>query len=282
MTRPSPRPTASTISDDQLDALYADLRQARASLAGTGARLRQVSGERDSGRRWAVALEQELAALHQGEEPPAEHAVSATAGQWLWRWNRATPEERLAAAAAVLADTDALGRVRAAAHIADAEDVTDWQRGYRACANRVTAALEPPDAVVQITLDSTAFLDACRAADHTKQLPVMSVPQSLIDDAADWQRYVAAHETPATAPPEAATGPHGAPQASGDTEDATTPERPPSARTDVQHDYLSTGCLHGNHGYCQSHTGLSGNKQPASCKFCHAPCQCTCHNTPED
>jgi hypothetical protein len=32
-------------------------------------------------------------------------------------------------------------RVRAAVHVADEEDVTDWQRGYRACAERVIAAL---------------------------------------------------------------------------------------------------------------------------------------------
>lgn len=32
-------------------------------------------------------------------------------------------------------------RVREAANIADAVDVTDWQRGYRACAERVHAAL---------------------------------------------------------------------------------------------------------------------------------------------
>ncbi|MFK8851187.1 hypothetical protein [Streptomyces sp. Ac-502] len=43
------------------------------------------------------------------------------------------------------------------------------------------------------------------------------------------------------------------------------------------HRYLSTGCLHGEHDYCQSHTGLSGAKAPAVCKFCKAPCQCPCH-----
>ena len=43
------------------------------------------------------------------------------------------------------------------------------------------------------------------------------------------------------------------------------------------HTYLSTGCFHGNHDYCQSMTGLNGSKRPASCKFCSAPCQCFCH-----
>jgi hypothetical protein len=43
------------------------------------------------------------------------------------------------------------------------------------------------------------------------------------------------------------------------------------------HVYLSTGCLHGQHGYCQGKTGKSGAKQPARCKFCKAACTCTCH-----
>lgn len=33
-------------------------------------------------------------------------------------------------------------RIRRTIHIADAEDATDWQRGYRACVNRVTAELD--------------------------------------------------------------------------------------------------------------------------------------------
>jgi len=37
-----------------------------------------------------------------------------------------------------------LERARAAVHIADDEDVTDWQRGYRACANRVLLELDQP------------------------------------------------------------------------------------------------------------------------------------------
>ncbi|WP_282203918.1 hypothetical protein [Kitasatospora fiedleri] len=34
-----------------------------------------------------------------------------------------------------------LSAVREAAHVADEHDVTDWQRGYRACAERVLAVL---------------------------------------------------------------------------------------------------------------------------------------------
>lgn len=43
------------------------------------------------------------------------------------------------------------------------------------------------------------------------------------------------------------------------------------------HVYLSTSCFHGDHRYCQRETGLLGNKTPAVCKFCTAPCVCLCH-----
>lgn len=43
----------------------------------------------------------------------------------------------------------------------------------------------------------------------------------------------------------------------------------------VEHAYLSTACLHGEHGYCQS--DRCGTKVPAVCKFCSAPCGCDCH-----
>ncbi len=43
------------------------------------------------------------------------------------------------------------------------------------------------------------------------------------------------------------------------------------------HVYLSTGCLHGNHSYCQGGDGFCGPKTPAICKFCAAPCICPCH-----
>ncbi|GAB2696608.1 hypothetical protein [Kitasatospora kifunensis] len=57
-------------------------------------------------------------------------------------------------------------------------------------------------------------------------------------------------------------------------------------RQGAVHDYLSTGCLHGDmvlpdgrtgHAYCQSDTGAAGTKTPAVCKFCGAPCRCDCH-----
>ncbi len=48
------------------------------------------------------------------------------------------------------------------------------------------------------------------------------------------------------------------------------------------HIYLSTGCLHGDHAYCQSMTGLNGAKRPASCKKCGAGCICPCHQEQPD
>ena len=46
------------------------------------------------------------------------------------------------------------------------------------------------------------------------------------------------------------------------------------------HVYLSTGCLHGRHDYCQSMTGHAGSKRPGRCKFCAAACTCPCHTEP--
>jgi hypothetical protein len=45
------------------------------------------------------------------------------------------------------------------------------------------------------------------------------------------------------------------------------------------HAYIATGCLHGDHGYCDSMTGLSGQKRPAECKGCRAKCICPHHMT---
>ncbi|MER7813830.1 hypothetical protein [Streptomyces sp. NPDC096153] len=47
------------------------------------------------------ALEADLAQLRAGEEPHADERTVATPAQWIWRWNRATPADRLAVAAQV-------------------------------------------------------------------------------------------------------------------------------------------------------------------------------------
>ena len=45
------------------------------------------------------------------------------------------------------------------------------------------------------------------------------------------------------------------------------------------HRYLSTGCLHGEHAYCQTEARRydGTTKTAATCKFCAAPCICECH-----
>jgi hypothetical protein len=45
----------------------------------------------------------------------------------------------------------------------------------------------------------------------------------------------------------------------------------------LPHWYLSTGCRHGEHTYCQADRGHAGTKVPAVCKFCRAQCRCRCH-----
>jgi len=45
----------------------------------------------------------ELERLRAGEEPGADERVTPTPGQWIWHWNRATPEKRLSMAAQILA-----------------------------------------------------------------------------------------------------------------------------------------------------------------------------------
>lgn len=71
-----------------------------------------------------------------------------------------------------------------------------------------------------------------------------------------------------------------APEAPGGAEPARATERPSEGRGG--HAYLSTGCLHDRHSYCQSMTGLAGAKRPAQCKFCAAPCICPCHQSAAD
>lgn len=68
----TPRKTINNLTSDDLDQLYRDLQQARASLAGTTARLREVSSERERARRIGVALENELAQIRRYAELTAD------------------------------------------------------------------------------------------------------------------------------------------------------------------------------------------------------------------
>lgn len=52
----------------------------------------------------------ELARLHEGEERYVDETVVQTPAQWIWCWNRATPEERLKGAARILERGDRASR----------------------------------------------------------------------------------------------------------------------------------------------------------------------------
>lgn len=71
--------------------------------------LEQVTAERDEARA-------ALAALHEGEEPDGDPLAEPTPAQWIWRWNRATPELRLRAAADFMANSAQAGHCRFMRH----------------------------------------------------------------------------------------------------------------------------------------------------------------------
>ncbi|MER5350619.1 hypothetical protein ABT093_09835 [Kitasatospora sp. NPDC002551] len=73
--------------------------QLRAAEDELGQRRRQVA-ELTEQRDTAQAT---LALLHQGEEPYENEQVMPTPAQWIWRWNRITPDRRLELATRVLA-----------------------------------------------------------------------------------------------------------------------------------------------------------------------------------
>lgn len=67
-------------------------------------------------------------------------------------------------------------------------------------------------------------------------------------------------------------------------ERAALAARPDTAAPEAtdEHIYLSTACLHHDHGYCGSSDGydVQGEpfeKRPAQCKWCASPCICDCH-----
>lgn len=89
----------------QLEQAQRDLRAAENELA----QLRPLPAQLASAKA-------ELAALHQGEEPYEDERVAATAAQWIWLWNRATPERRLEAAEQVRSQSAAVDRCRLGLH----------------------------------------------------------------------------------------------------------------------------------------------------------------------
>lgn len=174
------RKTASTINDAELDALYERLakaeQEADASVAAA-ARLTTLVGKRceraeraaEKQRRRADIAETELRTLRGGLRA---NGADPTQLQNLWAQirlrNRQWREEKQRAEQAedllrIAHDTSnkseaeraravrraerakaAIARVRAAVHVADDEDITDWQRGYRACAVNAIHALDEP------------------------------------------------------------------------------------------------------------------------------------------
>jgi hypothetical protein len=72
--------------------------QLRAAEVELGQRRTQVAQLTEQ----LAAVRAELALLHQGEEPYDDDRIVPTPGQWIWKWNRATPAERLARAGAAL------------------------------------------------------------------------------------------------------------------------------------------------------------------------------------
>ena len=143
------------------------IRHLVASLAGTSAAQRRATAEAEQLLEDVRARDEtirhlqaglahdraELEQLHAGEEPHPDMTTVATPAQWIWHWNRATPERRLEVAAAVQdacnrADrcvvTDHEGRLaeQDACRIVDVDgapvritgdtEMTDQEQGYAA------------------------------------------------------------------------------------------------------------------------------------------------------
>jgi hypothetical protein len=153
------------------------LAAAREALASATIRATRAEVERDGAYRERAHLVAYAAALHPshiGYTDPAAIdwlvvTIETPTGQMSWHiaerdrdlfehvrlvpavhnvWDGHTTEEKYARLRRLTASPGraeaAIASVRAAVHIADDEDVTDWQRGYRACAVNALAALDQP------------------------------------------------------------------------------------------------------------------------------------------
>jgi hypothetical protein len=100
----------------------------RAQAYGQG--ILRHCAERDQVYAWLRAAEAALTAIHEGEEPYEDKRVVPTPGQWIWRWNRATAEERLQRAEQVIADYTRLDRARQV--LVFHGDRPGWQQAVRA------------------------------------------------------------------------------------------------------------------------------------------------------
>ncbi|MFF5445449.1 hypothetical protein [Streptomyces sp. NPDC012888] len=118
-------------------------------------------------RQRAEQAEVALALLHAGEEPHLDEHTVPTPAQWIWRWNRATPEQRLEVTERIIAEAErastcllmahekrlpdaeaALARVRALATDAmthHAAGSNDYEIGVHDFAHTALAALDLQD-----------------------------------------------------------------------------------------------------------------------------------------
>lgn len=71
---------------------------------------RQRASREAEYRERAERAEAELALLHESEEPYDDERLVPTPAQWIWKWNQATPAERLERAEQVIADRDRVTR----------------------------------------------------------------------------------------------------------------------------------------------------------------------------
>jgi hypothetical protein len=115
----------------------ADRRAAEDELGQLRRLVAQLTEQRDAARA-------ALAALHQSEEPYEDDRLVPTPAQWIWKWNRATPAERLSRAQRILVDRDRVtlctwehsalldraDRAEALAGIAESR-ADDWRQAHR-------------------------------------------------------------------------------------------------------------------------------------------------------
>lgn len=56
---------------------------------------------------------EQLASIHEGEQPYTDDAILPTPAQWIWQWNRATPARRLDVVTSIQTLSDQTDRVHA-------------------------------------------------------------------------------------------------------------------------------------------------------------------------
>lgn len=80
----------------------ADRQQERRTAGVADAHNQKLTAQLKIATARAELAEAQLAALHEGEEPYEDENTAPTPAQWIWRWNRATAQERMEAAALMI------------------------------------------------------------------------------------------------------------------------------------------------------------------------------------